>query len=277
VTGNTEKAVSEEIFWQSIREHEVLDRLEERELILKAQEGDRDAVEKLINSNQRLVAVVARTYYRSPISGNLDFMDLIQVGNLGLIRAIEKFDLRREIKLSTYAIRWIKAKIRRHCLNAGTIMAIPYSRAEHLSRAAVIRNRRYQELEREPTIAEIAEELGEEEVREIEYLLSASDIISIDSTASGESETAKEELMDSGEISTEDSFAASNEIELMLDKMKYLPKDMRRAVYLRYGLDHQGERTLEEIAQELGISRTQCSRLIKRGLTSLKYLLKHDS
>ena len=204
-------------------------------------------------------------------------MDLVQVGNLGVMRAVQLFDLDREVKFSTYATRWIRAKIRRHCLNAGTIMAIPYSRAESLSRAAVIRNRRFQELEREPTIREIAEELGEEEVSEIEFLLNASNTVSIDSEAGIDSGTAKEELIDSGDLSTEESCENSGEIESMIDKMKYLPGDMRRAIYLRYGLDHKGERTLEEIAVDLGISRTQCSRLIKRGLVNLKSLLRHTN
>src|SRR5438552_16137064 len=174
----------------------LLTREEERELARRKDEGDELAKRKLIESNLRLVMAITRNYTKASVP----LLDLIQEGNLGLIRAVEKFDYRLGFKLSTYATWWIKQAVQRALADQGRTIRLPVHVAERVRRLLRARRQLAQKLSREPTPAELAKETGETEERVIDLLSLVDDPVSLDSPV-GDGESFFSDLI-------EDEFSA---------------------------------------------------------------------
>jgi RNA polymerase primary sigma factor len=239
---------------------------EERELARLKDEGDEAAKRKLIESNLRLVMSITRNYTRADVP----LLDLIQEGNLGLIRAVEKFDYKLGFKLSTYATWWIKQAISRALAEQGRTIRLPVHVADQVRKVTKTRRLLGQKLNRDPSIDEIALEIGVTPERVQELLDLVQDSVSLE-TPIGDGDSMVVDLIpdqsaDQPETMTADRARAS---ELLVALQKLQPRQ-RRVVVERFGLDGVRPRTLEEVGANLGITRERVRQLEARALRELR-------
>jgi RNA polymerase primary sigma factor len=254
------------LYVRQIGDGRLLTPAEERELARRKDEGDEAAKRKLIESNLRLVMSITRQYTRADVP----LLDLIQEGNLGLIRAVEKFDYKLGFKLSTYATWWIKQAISRALAEQGRTIRLPVHVADQVRRVTKARRVLGQKLNRDPSLDEIAIELGITPERVQELLDLVQDPVSLE-TPIGDGDSMVADLIpdvsaDQPETMTADRARAS---ELMVALSKLQPRQ-RRVVIERFGLDGVRPRTLEEVGTNLGITRERVRQLEARALRELR-------
>ncbi|KOU43054.1 MULTISPECIES: sigma-70 family RNA polymerase sigma factor [Streptomyces] len=242
------------------------------ELEALAAEGER-AKEVFIRSNLRLVVAVARRYPRS----GLPLLDLIQEGNAGLVRAVEKFDYTKGFKFSTYATWWIRQAITRSIADQSRTIRLPVHLVEELGRIRRIQREFNRENGRDPEHAEIAAELDTTEKRVGDVLDWARDPVSLNMSVDDEGDTQFGDLLeDTSAISPEQSVLSllrSEELEDLLGKL-----DQRTAsiIKMRYGIDDGRERTLTEVGKQHGLTRERIRQIEKHALLELKRMA-HDT
>jgi len=244
----------------------LLTRAEERELARRKDAGDEAAKRQLIESNLRLVMSITRNYTKAGVP----LLDLIQEGNLGLIRAVEKFDYRMGYKLSTYATWWIRQAVTRALADQGRTIRLPVHVAEQLRRLLRARRQLAQKLNREPTLAELAKETGMEESRVTDLLDLVEDPVSLD-TPVGDGESLYGDLIEdvNSEAPHERTAQRLRATELA-NALAHLNPRMRRVLALRFGLDGELPQTLEEVGAGLGITRERVRQLESRALRELR-------
>jgi len=239
---------------------------EERELARRKDEGDEDAKRRLIESNLRLVMSITRSYTRADVP----LLDLIQEGNLGLIRAVEKFDYKLGYKLSTYATWWIKQAISRALAEQGRTIRLPVHVADQVRRVTKARRLLGQKLNRDPSIDEIAVELGVTPERVQELLELVQDPVSLE-TPIGDGDSSVADLIpDLNAQHPESETADRARSSELLDALAKLQPRQRRVVIERFGLDGVRPRTLEEVGANLGITRERVRQLEARALRELR-------
>ncbi len=239
---------------------------EERELARLKDEGDEVAKRRLIECNLRLVMSITRNYTRADVP----LLDLIQEGNLGLIRAVEKFDYKLGFKLSTYATWWIKQSVSRALAEQGRTIRLPVHVADQVRKVTKTRRLLGQKLNRDPSIEEIALDIGITPERVQELLDLVQDPISLE-TPIGDGDSSVADLIpdtgaDQPELETADR-ARSTEL---LEALAKLQPRQRRVVIERFGLDGVRPRTLEEVGRNLGITRERVRQLEARALRELR-------
>jgi RNA polymerase primary sigma factor len=254
------------LYVRQIGDGRLLTPAQERELARRKDEGDDAAKRKLIESNLRLVMSITRQYTRADVP----LLDLIQEGNLGLIRAVEKFDYKLGFKLSTYATWWIKQAISRALAEQGRTIRLPVHVADQVRRVTKARRVLGQKLNRDPSLDEIAVEIGVTPERVQELLDLVQDPVSLE-TPIGDGDSMVADLIpdvsaDQPEAMTADRARAS---ELMVALSKLQPRQ-RRVVIERFGLDGVRPRTLEEVGSNLGITRERVRQLEARALRELR-------
>src|SRR5437762_6249502 len=244
----------------------LLTREEERELARRKDEGDEAAKKRLIESNLRLVMAITRNYTRA----NVPLLDLIQEGNLGLIRAVEKFDYRLGFKLSTYATWWIRQAITRALADQGRTIRLPVHVADQVRRLLRARRQLAQKLNREPTLAELAREAQQAEERVRELLDLVEDPVSLE-TPVGDGESMYADLIEDvhSERPDETTSMKLRRKELAEALLRLNPR-IRRVLALRFGLDGELPQTLEEVGAGLGITRERVRQLESRALRELR-------
>ena len=253
------------LYVHQIGNRPILTREEERELARRKDDGDALARKRLIEANLRLVMSITRSYTRAGVP----LLDLIQEGNLGLMRAVEKFDYRLGFKLSTYATWWIKQSIQRALADQGRTIRLPMHVADQVR--AVLRARRVlaQNLNREPTPAELAKESRLAEGRVAELLDLIRDPLSLESPV-GDGESVYGELLEDTAAEQPDDVAAlgfrSKDLERALNQLN--PR-MRHVLERRFGLRGEAE-TLEEVGEGLGVTRERVRQLETRALRELR-------
>jgi RNA polymerase primary sigma factor len=254
------------LYVRQIGDGRLLTPSEERELARRKDEGDEWAKRKLIESNLRLVMSITRNYTRAGVP----LLDLIQEGNLGLIRAVEKFDYKMGYKLSTYATWWIRQSITRALADQGRIIRLPVHVADQVRR--LMRSRRVlaQKLNREPTLAELAHEaqLPESKVKDLLELVE--EPVSLE-TPVGDGESSYADLIedtktDRPELTTAETMRGRE----LAKALTHLNPRMRRVLALRFGLDGEKPQTLEEVGSGLGITRERVRQLESRALRELR-------
>jgi len=244
----------------------LLTREEERELARRKDAGDEAAKRQLIESNLRLVMSVARNYARADVP----LLDLIQEGNLGLMRAVEKFDYKLGYKLSTYATWWIRQSITRALVDQGRTIRLPLHVADEVRKLLRTRRQLAQKLNREPTLDELSAEAKQPEERVHQLLELIETPVSLE-TPVGDGESLYGDLLE--------DVRASAPLELTADKARAkelvealgtLEPRLRSVVTLRFGLDGGKPRTLDEIGVEVGVTRERVRQLETRALRELR-------
>ncbi|HEY3462941.1 MAG TPA: sigma-70 family RNA polymerase sigma factor [Gaiellaceae bacterium] len=244
----------------------LLTREEERELARRKDEGDEEAKRRLIESNLRLVMAITRNYTKASVP----LLDLIQEGNLGLIRAVEKFDYRLGYKLSTYATWWIRQAITRALADQGRTIRLPVHVADQVRRLLRARRQLAQKLNREPLLAELARETQQSEERVRELLELVENPVSLE-TPVGDGESLYGDLIeDVNSLAPHEQSAEQARGRELAGALEQLNPRMRRVLSLRFGLDGEPPHTLEEVGTELGITRERVRQLETRALRELR-------
>ena len=254
------------LYVRQIGDGRLLTAAEERELARRKDLGDEDAKRRLIECNLRLVMSITRRYTKAGVP----LLDLIQEGNLGLIRAVEKFDYRMGYKLSTYATWWIRQSVSRALADQGRTIRLPVHVAEQVRRVQRSRRQLAQKLNRDPSIAEIAADSGftEERVEELFELIE--DPVSLE-TPVGDGESMVGDLIEDEKSESPDGATAAHartaELAAAIERLN--PR-MKHVVLRRFGLDGQPPQTLEEVGREMGITRERVRQLETRALKELR-------
>jgi len=239
------------LYVRQIGDGRLLTPAEERELARRKDLGDEAAKRRLIECNLRLVMSITRNYTKAGVP----LLDLIQEGNMGLIRAVEKFDYRLGFKLSTYATWWIRQAVTRALADQGRTIRLPVHVAEQVRRAQRSRRQLAQKLNRDPSIVEIAADAGFTPERVEELFGLVDDPVSLE-TPVGDGESSVADLIE--DVTSESPDTATNaqaqslELYAALDRLN--PR-MKHVVLRRFGLDGGAPQTLEEVGADLGITR----------------------
>jgi RNA polymerase primary sigma factor len=254
------------LYVRAIGDGPLLTPAEERELARRKDEGDEWAKKKLIESNLRLVMSITRNYTKAGVP----LLDLIQEGNLGLIRAVEKFDYKMGYKLSTYATWWIRQAITRALADQSRTIRLPVHVAEQVRKVMRARRVLAQKLNREPVLDEVANESGLTPERVRELLELVEDPVSLE-TPVGDGESLYGDLIEDTQSDRPDTTTADNlrsvELAAALDALS--PR-MRHVLARRFGLDGEPPQTLEEVGHSLGITRERVRQLESRALRELR-------
>jgi RNA polymerase primary sigma factor len=254
------------LYVRQIGDGRLLTPSEERELARRKDLGDEAAKRRLIECNLRLVMSITRNYTKAGVP----LLDLIQEGNMGLIRAVEKFDYKMGYKLSTYATWWIRQAVTRALADQGRTIRLPVHVAEQVRRAHRARRVMTQKLNREPTLDEIAKESGMpvERIRELFELVE--DPVSLE-TPVGDGESMVADMVEDQKSESPDGATSAHARTADLaEAIERLNPRMKHVVLRRFGLDGQPPQTLEEVGADLGITRERVRQLETRALRELR-------
>ena len=256
------------MYFKEIGKVPLLTAEEERDLAIRIEQGDEEAKKKLCESNLRLVVSIARRY----LNRGLSFLDLIQEGNLGLIKAVEKFDYTKGYKFSTYATWWIRQAITRSIADQARTIRIPVHMVETINKLIRISRQLLQEYGREPTSEEIAEEMGitVEKVREIKKI--SQDPVSLETPIGEEEDSHLGDFIPDEDIPSPVDAAAYSMLQKQLrEVLDTLSEREKKVLILRFGLDDGRPRTLEEVGKEFNVTRERIRQIEAKALRKLRH------
>jgi RNA polymerase primary sigma factor len=255
------------MYLKEIGRVDLLTAADEVRLAKDMEAGSMAAKQHLTEANLRLVVSIAKKY----MGRGMPFLDLIQEGNLGLIRAVEKFDYRRGYKFSTYATWWIRQAITRAIADQARTIRVPVHMVERINKLVAVSRRLFQELGREPSDEEVAEEMGltPEKVREM--FRAAQEPVSLETPIGDEGDSHLGDFVEDKEaVSPSEAASVSLLQDQVQDLLDTLTPRERRVIQLRFGLVDDHQRSLEEVSRRLGIPRERVRQVEARALAKLR-------
>lgn len=256
------------IYLKDIGQYELLTAEKEVELAQAAQAGDKKARVDLINSNLRLVVSIAKKYNKNT---SMSFLDLIQEGNLGLMKAVDKYDIAQGYRFSTYATWWIRQSISRAIINQSGTIRIPAHMTDITKKVSKSSQKLQIELDREPTEEEIAEDLGVpvEKVKDVFHL--ARSPLSLDNTIGDDEESCVGDLIaDNNAINPNDVIEAEDKKDAIEKVLNTLTPKEKEIIILRFGLKDGRSHTLEEVGQTFDVTKERIRQIEDKALRKLR-------
>lgn len=244
---------------------------DEIELARKMMDGDESAKRELSVANLRLVVSIAKRY----VGRGMQFLDLIQEGNLGLMKAVEKFDYQKGFKFSTYATWWIRQAITRAIADQARTIRIPVHMVETINKVVRVQRLLLQQYGREPTPEEIAKEMGIPEQRVVEIQKISQDPVSLETPIGEEEDSHLGDFIEDEQALAPTDVVASNLLkEQLLEILDTLTPREEKVLRLRYGLDDGKPRTLEEVGKEFNVTRERIRQIEAKALRKLRHPIR---
>jgi len=268
---DTESKDAIKLYLKEIRAANLLSFEEEQDLAHRIAKGDDEARAKMIEANLRLVVNIGKRY----ISRGLPFSDIIEEGNIGLIKAVEKFKPEKGFRFSTYASWWIKQSIERALVNQTRTIRLPVHISEEINSFVKVVRRLVQALNREPTVEEIASEMNynPEQVKDIMQLIRKTQ--SLDTPVGNKEEGSLKDLIeDASSLSPSKVTEGIRRHELIMEWLEYLTDNEKKVISLRFGLEDGEAQTLEVIGKEFGLTRERVRQIEASALNKLRFITK---
>lgn len=262
------------LYLQEIQKIKLLTAEEEKELAARIAKGDKAARNRMIESNLRLVVKIAKRH----LSRGLPFLDLIEEGNIGLIKAVERFKSSKECRFSTYATWWIKQSIDRAVMNQSRTIRLPVHVSDDVNKMSSVTRGLVRKENREPSTGEVATEMGVDISYVRRLMVLKKTTYSLERQLGDDSDyTLLNVLKDNSTVPVTDLCESLSEYDLVADSLKKLPPHERKILTLRFGLDDHEPQTLDTIGQTYGLTRERIRQIEAKAFAKLRKIVQRKS